>query len=149
MSINKKIVVRTRGIIFDEGELLVVKHSHVHNYYALPGGHLEYGETVLGCIEREIKEELGIRPEIGRLLYVHDFIDKKEEIQSVEFFFEIINAHDYRNIYGLERTHAYEIVDYIWAKKTGEEIILPDIIGRDFKQNKIISDKVQYINDIN
>ena len=44
---DKKIVVRTRGIILCEGELLVVKHSDDHDYYALPGGHLEFGETVL------------------------------------------------------------------------------------------------------
>lgn len=145
---NKKIVVRTRGIILDEGELLVVKHSHDHNYYALPGGHLEYGESVIECIEREIKEELGIKPKIGKLLYVHDFIDKEEGVQSVEFFFEIVNAYEYRNIDGLERTHAHEIVDFIWAKRTGEEIILPEVINIDFKGNKFILDDVQYINEI-
>lgn len=144
---DKKIVVRTRGIILCEGELLVVKHSFDHNYYALPGGHLEYGETILECIEREIIEELGIKPEIGRLLYIHDYIDENDGVQSVEFFFEIVNSKNYKNIDGIERTHAHEIVELLWIKPEENEILLPKEMGDDFKKGKILSDVVRYIKE--
>lgn len=144
---NKKIVVRTRGIILCGDELLVVKHSHDHNYYALPGGHLEYGESVLECMEREIIEELGIKPRIGRLLYIHDFIDKDDEKQSVEFFFEILNASDYKNLEGVMRTHLHEIVELIWIKPEGNEILLPSSLNKYFKKKEILSDVIRYIKD--
>ena len=147
MNNDKKIVVRTRGIIICEGELLVVKHSHDVNYYALPGGHLEYGETVLECIEREIIEELGVKPQVGRLLYVHDYIDENDGVQSVEFFFEIVNGKNYKNIDDVERTHAHEIVELLWISRAGNEILLPLGMGKDFKNGEILSDVVRYIKE--
>lgn len=73
MSSNTQTIIRVRGIIMDGGEMLLVKHAADADYYALPGGHLEWGEDVRECLRREITEELGIRPEIGRLLYVNNF----------------------------------------------------------------------------
>ena len=75
--------VRVRGIIINEGELLVVKHRKDDEHFALPGGHLEYGENVLECIKREMIEELGVEPVIGKLLYVNNFMDKKDDSQSI------------------------------------------------------------------
>ena len=90
---DKKFIIRCRAIIIHEGKLLVVKHTPESAFYALPGGHLEWGEDIKECMSRELEEELGVRGEIGRLFYVNTFID--EGVQSVEFFFEIKNAKDY------------------------------------------------------
>ena len=53
MEQEQKFVVRCRGIILDKGELLVAAHPG-HNYYALPGGKLEFGEDVISCMKREL-----------------------------------------------------------------------------------------------
>jgi 8-oxo-dGTP diphosphatase len=37
----------------------VRKGSHGEGEYALPGGHLEYGESFSGCVYRELAEEVG------------------------------------------------------------------------------------------
>lgn len=140
---SKKFAIRCRGIILDEGKLLVVKHVKGGAFAVLPGGHLEWKEDIKECFRREIVEELGITPQIGRLLYINNFIDGKK--QSIEFFFEVLNSRDYRNSKDIPRTHAYEIVEMCWLAPDDDTIILPEKLGEDFKSGKILSDEVKYI----
>jgi len=140
---NKKIIIKVRGIILHEGKLLIVKHLGT-GFMALPGGHLEYGEDVTTCLKRELVEELGVLPEIGRLLYINTFIDKNEYI---EFFFEIKNGGEYLNIDNLERTHAHELAEIFWISPSDNIEILPKQFNDDFKNNKIFEGEVKFIND--
>ena len=143
---QKKYVIRCRGIIMHEGKLLVVRHHVDATFVALPGGHLEWGETVLQCIEREIIEELGVRPEIGRLLYINTFIDKGD-VQPMEFFFEIKNGADYVDVSKLERTHAFELIEMIWISPTDEFTLLPKAMADDFRAGKMGAQELRYIGD--
>lgn len=144
MEENKKFVIRCRAIILHQGKLLVVRHADDTSFVALPGGHLEWGEDVKDCLSREIIEELGVRPEIGRLLYVNTFEDKNS-IQPVEFFFEVTNGGDYLDIEKLTRSHAHELFEINWACPTDNIKILPQKMGQDFKEGKILSDEIRYI----
>lgn len=140
----KKFVIRCRAIILYEGKLLVVKHTPDANFVALPGGHLEWKEDIKEGLRREIKEELGISPEIGRLLYVNNFIQGKRK-QSIEFFFEVINSQDYKDIKDSKAIQTDEIAEMSWAEPTSSVSILPKTLGDDFKSGTIISNEVRYI----
>lgn len=142
---DKKIIIRVRGVILNDDKMLVVKMPH-NNFYCLPGGKLDYGEGIKECIEREIMEELGIKPEIGRLLFSNTFIEKNMN-QSLEFIFEIINGKDYLNLDNVERTHAHELVDICWIEKDGDLHILPTSIDKYFRDGEILSDVTRYIKD--
>ncbi len=144
MKNDKKIVIRVRGIILFEDKLLVVKHPNDTSFGVLPGGHLEWGEDIRECLVREIIEELGIKPEIGRLFYVNNFIDG-DSIQSIEFFFEITNANTFVDISNISWTHAHEVAEIIWAKPTDTISILPKKLGEDFKKGEMVSDQVRFI----
>lgn len=144
MSETKKFAIRCRGIILHEGKLLVVK-SPGANFYVLPGGHLEWGEDIKDCFHREIMEELGVSPKIGRLLYINNFVNQ-DEVQSIEFFFEILNSTEYiHNIENTERSHAHEIAELCWLSPDDMGILLPKVLHEDFKLGKILSDEIRYI----
>lgn len=144
MNETKKIVVRTRAVIVHEGKLLLVRHHHDTSFAALPGGNLEWGEGVKECLRRELVEELGAQPEIGRLLYVNTFIDRNNA-QSVEFFFEVGNSGDYADLDGKERSHAHELVELFWAGPDDRVRILPEALQADFEAGDLLSDEVRFI----
>jgi len=141
---DQKIVVRCRGIILDENEMLVVTHPG-QNFFALPGGKLEWGEDPLGCIERELIEELGIKPKIGRLFYVNTFV--AEERHTTEFLFEILNGADYRNWESMNRTHSHELAGLKWVNKNEATELLPAKVALDFKDDNLLSDVLRFIKD--
>jgi len=147
LSNTKKIVVRCRAIILHDGKLLVVGHPHDPSFIALPGGHLEWGEGVRECMRREIIEELGVKPEIGRLLYINNFTDS-DNTQSVEFFFEVVNGADYIDCEKLARSHSAEIAKMIWAGPNDGINILPKKVNDDFKAGKLILDEVRFITSL-
>lgn len=66
-----KLFVRVAAIIERDGAILTHRSEQRGVvYYALPGGHLEAGETTVACLERELMEELGLAVTVGRLLYL-------------------------------------------------------------------------------
>lgn len=142
---HKKFIVRTRGIIIYNEKILVMKHQSSYNYYALPGGHMELGENVIDSTKREITEELGISPQIGRLLFINNFT--REEAQSVEFFFEITNGKDYLDIENIGGTHKHEFVELIWMGKDDSRILLPKSVQNYLNDGTLLSDTIRFLSD--
>ena len=141
MGKDKKIIIKVRALILHKGKLLVGEHPHDKTFVALPGGHLEWGEDLKECLSREIIEELGVKPDIGRLFYVNTFT-QADNRHYVEFFFEIENGMDYLDTEKLIRSHAYEITKIGWVNPTDDIFILPKILAEDFKAGKVVSVKV-------
>lgn len=98
--------VNVRGIIWQDGKLFCqqLKNNHSNQrgpFWCTPGGGMDDGETIHQALRREMVEETGIAPIIGRLLFVQQFFDGNKE--QLEFFFHITNAEDYHQI-NLEAT---------------------------------------------
>ena len=59
------------GLIRRHGKILITKRpagSHLAGYWEFPGGKKEQGETLPECLEREIREELGVGVRVERFL---------------------------------------------------------------------------------
>lgn len=50
-------------------------------FWSLPGGKVEEGETIMEAVEREVKEETGLKVKSTRLLYIAErFLENKHVI---------------------------------------------------------------------
>lgn len=71
---GKEFLVRACGILLHGDALLAEEgiDSKGRKAYALPGGHLEFGESLMGCLSREFYEETGLNVEAEKLVYIHE-----------------------------------------------------------------------------
>lgn len=126
--INRRIAVR--AIILDDDRLLCVRQKNYNGnavigdntYWCVPGGGVDIGEPLLPALEREMIEELGVKPAIGNLLYVQQFDFKDWE--HMEFFFHITNAKDYLQIDLSKTTHgSLEIAELNFINPTAHDVL--------------------------
>jgi 8-oxo-dGTP pyrophosphatase MutT (NUDIX family) len=84
-----------KAIIIQSGRLLTIKYvDNDGEWFTLPGGGQEAGETLHQALRRECLEELGIEIEIGLLRYIreyiamnHEFADHDSDTHQIEFIF--------------------------------------------------------------
>jgi 8-oxo-dGTP diphosphatase len=73
-------------VVVDKDRILLVRHRKgPRNYWVLPGGRLEYGETFFECAVRELKEETGLDVEVERFLFLSEAIapDRSRHIVNI------------------------------------------------------------------
>ena len=78
----------TAGLLWHEGKLLITsrpKGRHLAGFWEFPGGKQEEGETLKKCLEREIREELGIEVLAGKHLMTVDH-EYENRIISLHLF---------------------------------------------------------------
>ena len=85
----KKVIPTTRVsviVVTADKKILLVKHRKgSRQYWVLPGGRLEYGETFQECAVRELKEETGLDIMVDRLVFLSEAIapDRSRHIVNV------------------------------------------------------------------
>lgn len=130
------IILVVRGLAVDNaGKVLAVRHIG-KNYWCLPGGRVEDDEELAAAMRREMVEELGVEPEIGRLLHVYQFFMDDGATQRLEFNFEIKNPQDYITTDFTKTSHGPEELEAVtWLDLTDKtEKFLPEFI-RDYVAN--------------
>ncbi|MFD9881520.1 NUDIX domain-containing protein [Streptomyces alboflavus] len=76
------------GALFfdDQGHVMLLEPTY-KEYRDIPGGYVDSGESPLQACVREVREELGITPGIGRLLVV-DWAPSPSEGDKVLYLFD-------------------------------------------------------------
>ncbi len=71
MTMDRPGIQTARAVIFDsEGQLLLIeRHKDGKQYFVLPGGHVDGGETPEQAVVREVLEETSCNVMVRQLLY--------------------------------------------------------------------------------
>ncbi|MFB6536870.1 NUDIX domain-containing protein [Streptomyces noursei] len=98
------------GALFfdDQGRVMMLEPTY-KDYLEIPGGYVETGESPRQACIREVREELGIEPAIGRLLAI-DWAPSPAEGDKVLYVFDggVLPEH----LQGQMRLQATEIKGY-------------------------------------
>jgi 8-oxo-dGTP diphosphatase len=93
----KNTLLTVDAVIIKKGSVVLVKRKNFpfKDFWALPGGFVEYGETVELAALREVKEETGLEVELDGLVGVYSDPnrDPRGHIVSVCFLGHIIGGN--------------------------------------------------------
>ena len=91
---------RCSAIIYnkDKTKILVFKIEDGRDYYMLPGGRIEFNESSIDSIKREIKEELGYHLDFQLTSIQENFVTKNDiQIMQYAFCFKSIYLDEIEN----------------------------------------------------
>ena len=125
---NPKLTVD--GIALQNGKIILIKRKNqpFQGQFALPGGFVEYGETVEVAVMREFREETGLQTEVKRLLGVYSSPDRDPRGHTISVVFELeiiggdlqsgddaaeVKIFQLNNLPKLAFDHAHIIADYL------------------------------------
>jgi ADP-ribose pyrophosphatase len=85
-------MVGVGALIIHDSDILLVKRRNPPNAgkWSVPGGLVELGETAEEAIRREVREELGIEVEVGRVFTVVSSIEL-DASEKVRYHFVIVD----------------------------------------------------------
>ena len=86
---GNKVRVRASGLCWRNEELLLVNHRGLTagDFWAPPGGGVEFGEAVHDGLRREFREETGLQVRVEQFLFACEFIDSP--LHAIELFFKV------------------------------------------------------------
>jgi 8-oxo-dGTP diphosphatase len=78
-------IVVAAAVIERDGQFLVTRRPpgvHLEGVWEFPGGKCEPGESLAGCLERELREELAVPARVGGeiLATAHTYPDRRVEL---------------------------------------------------------------------
>lgn len=87
--------IRAAGLIVDpDQKILLVRETDPVTpieYWVPPGGGLELQDnSITECLCREVIEETGLTIQVGRLVYLREFVEQSRQVHHIELYFEAL-----------------------------------------------------------
>lgn len=86
---GNRVRVRVCGLLMEGEKILLVNHAGIRDgdWWAPPGGGLEFGESVHEALRREFLEECGLEVAVGEFCFVCEHVNPP--LHAVELFFQV------------------------------------------------------------
>lgn len=106
---NQKLIYRV-ACVFINDEKVLLHRAEMDNFFALAGGSVEFGESSVEAIEREMKEELGATVKVERLLWVAEnfFEYQNTECHEIGLYYLALFTNESKKFYNLEKFEGVE-----------------------------------------
>ena len=87
---GNRLRVRVNGIYVEDDKILLIKHQGVGKkgyLWAPPGGGMEYGASAEDNLQREFKEETGIKVSVKEFLFICELL--APPLHALELFYRV------------------------------------------------------------
>ena len=86
---GNRVRIRVCGLHWEGDRMLLVNHRGIykHDFWAPPGGGVEFGQSAEFTLIREFREETGLNITVGNLQFVCEFI--QPPLHAIELFFDV------------------------------------------------------------
>lgn len=119
---NKRIKIGCNGLIIKKNEILLGLRTNCYGEgnYGIPGGHLEYGETIENAVKRELEEELGIK--VLKLSFNSIIDEPRENEHYIQINFLI---EEYRGKVEIKEPHKCKEVRWFDINNLPSNLFIP------------------------
>ena len=87
---GNRLRLRVCGVCIEGNKILMIRHAglgQAGEMWLPPGGEAEWGSSLTENLEREFREETGLKVSVGKFLFVHEHL--QAPLHAVEIFFEV------------------------------------------------------------
>jgi len=86
---GNRVRLRVSGLVLRGEEILMINHKglYPHDFWAPPGGGVEFGESAINALKREFKEECRCEIEGAEFRFACELV--KPPLHAIELFFEV------------------------------------------------------------
>ena len=122
-----KFIIASGPVIIEGGKLLVIKDNK-DDFYKIPGGTVEVGDSLIESCKREFKEEVNgeveiIKPLNPMIIYKNPQTKEEMTIVLIHYLGKLLNKKDLKPISPIKEINWLNIDDI----KNGKHKIAPNI----------------------
>lgn len=154
--LKKTIRNSAKAIIIRDNKLLAIRNTtDGHDWFILPGGGQNHGETLIEALKRECIEEASVEVEVGDILFIrdyisrnHEFAEEENDVHQVDFMFRCTIAEDAQPEMGNITDQWQTGVEWIPLNRLSEFALYPSQLKRALSQG-IPDNCPVYMGDVN
>jgi len=131
---SQRPLVGVGAVIIENDEVLLVKRAKEPkaNFWTIPGGLIELGETIHDALKREIREECQVEIELKEIIDVVDYIEKDDE-DNIKYHYVLVDFE--AKIVGGTLAPGSDVLETRWVSFSELKTLNLPKITRDFFEN--------------